>query len=143
MSKTGFGIKKEVSSEKGAVFDFMFMIKAVAVAYAVSVALLVLAAVIATFQSMSDKGIGIMVNTVTALGVTMCGFLNGRRSARGGLIAGAVSGVIYTLLLCLIGNLATKNMTFGVNAITAQIIGIVCGAVGGIIGINTKKSRRR
>ncbi len=143
MSKTGHKYSRDTVADSGKMFDFMFIIKAVAIAYAVSVVLLLLTALIATFQSMSDKGISIMVNTVTALGTVMCGFLNGRRSPRGGMICGAVSGVTYTLFLCLAGNLASQSFSFGINSITAQIIGIVCGAVGGIIGINTVKKRRR
>ena len=143
MSKAGYKYLRDAAANTGKMFDFVFMLKAVVIAYAASVVLLVMVALIATFQSMSDKGISIMVNMVTALGVAMCGFLNGRRSGRGGMIAGAISGVVYTLLLCLIGNLASQNFSFGINTITAQIIGVVCGAVGGIIGINTVKKRRR
>lgn len=143
MSGLNYNNTKDVVSEKRRMFDFVFMIKAVAIAYVISVILLVMTALIATFQSVSDKGIGIMVNVVTAIGVMLCGFLTGRRSDKGGLLAGAVSGVVYTLLLCLIGNLVARNFSPGINVITAQIIGVVCGSVGGIIGINTKKNRRR
>ena len=84
-----------------------------------------------------------LVNVVTAVSVLFCGFLTGRRSPRGGLLAGLVSGVIYTLVLCILGKLISQDMSIGLNAITAQVIGVVCGAVSGIVGINTKKQRKR
>ena len=62
---------------------------------------------------------------------------------KGGLIAGAVSGLVYTFILWLIGGLASQTVSFGACAVTALVIGIVCGAAGGILGINTKGSRRR
>ena len=134
------------SSESGAdtkVFDFVGMVRSVAVAYVMSIVLLVLTALVATIQSMSDKGIGIMVKAVTAICVVLCGFISGRRAQKGGLLIGASSGMLYTLLLYLIGSLFSGSFVIGINAISVQIIGLVCGATGGIVGINTRKNKRR
>ena len=143
MSKTVVKNSRESLSENGSVINLLFTVKAVALSYAVSVVLLLAVALIAAMQSMSDKGIGVLVNIVTAVCVLFCGFLTGRRSPRGGLFAGAVAGITYTIILCVLGKLISRDMSIGLNAITAQVIGIVCGAVGGIVGINTKKQRKR
>ncbi len=123
--------------------DFLYILKAVAFSYAVSLVMLVPAALIATFRCFSDKGIALCANLICALGVLLCGFIAGRHSEKGGLIAGAVSGLVYTFILWLIGGLASQTVSFGACAVTALVIGIVCGAAGGILGINTKGSRRR
>ena len=130
-------------TESAPALDILYIMKAVAAAYIISVILLLPAALIATWQCFSDKGISVMVNFITALGTVSCGFMSGRHSARGGLICGAVSGFIYAAVLCLIGNLAAQSVSFGMNAVCAAVIGTVCGAVGGIIGINTRRQRRR
>ena len=119
------------------------MLKAVVIAYCVSVALLFGISLIATFQAFSDKSISIAANIVTALGVLLCGFMSGRHFSSKGLVFGAICGIFYSGLLCLIGNLAAQNIHFGSSAVTALIIGVVCGAVGGIAGINTKSTRRK
>lgn len=119
------------------------MLKAVLIAYCVSVALLFVVSVIATFQAFSDRTISVAANIVTAIGVLICGFMSGRHFSSKGLVFGALCGVFYSGLLCLIGNLAAQNLHFGASAVTALIIGVICGAVGGIAGINTKSTRRR
>lgn len=129
--------------ETGFAPGFLFMIKTVLIAYCISVALLFLVAVLAAFQAFSDRAIAIGANLVTAVGVLLCGFMSGRHFSSKGLVFGALSGVIYSGILCIIGALASKTPTFGTSAVTALTIGLICGAVGGIVGINTKRKRRR
>ena len=131
------------NTDNAPAFDLVYILKSVAISYAISVILLLPAALIATYQCLSDRGISILVNLVTALGVTSCGFMSGRHSSRGGIFSGALSGIIYAAILYLIGNLAAQNLHFGMNAVTAAVIGIVCGAAGGIVGINTRSKKRR
>lgn len=142
---SGFSLKR-TSGETAALgggFNAMFIIKAVLFSYAVSAALLVLCALAATYACLSDRAIGVMVNIVTAVATVMCGFLSGRRSNKGGLLCGALCGSVYTVLLCVLGGLVFRDFRLGASALTALAIGVLCGGVGGIMGINTKKARRR
>ncbi len=130
-------------NDTGIASGIIFMLKTVLFSYLVSVVLLFLVSILATFQAFSDQLIAIIANSVTALGVFLCGFMSGRHFASRGLIFGAISGIIYALLLLIIGNIASGTMSFGAEALTALAIGILCGAVGGIVGINTRKQRRK
>ena len=121
----------------------LFMLKTVALSYIVSLVLLLLAATVATFNSMSDTGVSILANVVTAFGAIFAGFSAGRHFSGRGLLFGAGCGIIYTVILCIIGNIVSGSLNFGVSFLTALTIGVLCGAVGGIAGINTKRTRRR
>ena len=123
--------------------DFLYILKAVAFSYAVSLVMLVPAALIATFKCFSDKGVSLCANLVCARGVLLCGFMSGRHSEKGGLVAGAAAGVLYTFILWVIGGIASQTVSVGACAVTALVIGVVCGSAGGILGINSKGGRRR
>lgn len=122
---------------------FLYMLKAVFVSYAVSFVLIFLTALLAVMQSLSDTSISILVNIVTAVGAALAGFMAGRHFHSKGIFFGAGCGIIYTILLCISGNIISASLNFGVSFLTALLIGILCGAVGGISGINTKRTRRR
>ena len=143
MSRTALSRTAPEAAGGGFVPGIFFMLKTVMIAYCISIALLFGVSVIATVQAFSDRAIAIAANIVTALGVLLCGFMAGRHFSSKGLIYGALCGVIYSGLLCLIGNLAAQSLNFGASAVTALIIGVICGAVGGIAGINTRHTRRR
>jgi len=143
LSRTALSRTSAETVGDGFVSGIFFMLKTVMIAYCISIILLFAVSLIATVQAFSDKAIAIAANIVTALGVLLCGFMSGRHFSCKGLIFGALCGVIYSGLLCLIGNLAAQNLQFGASAVTALIIGVICGAVGGIAGINTKHTRRR
>ena len=134
---------QNVSNDGGFASGILFMFKTVFVSYIISVAILFLAAIFATYRSMSDTGICILANIVTALGTLISGFTAGRHFAGKGLLFGAGCGVIYTVILCIIGNIVSGTINLGVSVLTAIVIGVLCGAVGGIIGINTRHTRRR
>ena len=121
----------------------LFMFKAVAISYIISLILLFGAALFATFRALSDTGIIILANIVTAFGTALSGFMAGRHFSSKGIFFGAGCGIIYTVILCIIGNIISANINLGISFLTALLIGIICGAVGGIAGINTKRTRRR
>ncbi len=121
----------------------LFMLKAVFVSYIISLVLLFAGALIAAFGAFSDTTIRILANVVTALGTLIAGFMAGRHFSGKGIFFGAGCGIIYTLLLCIIGNILSGSINIGASFLTALLIGILCGGVGGIAGINTKRTRRR
>ena len=121
----------------------LFMLKTVFISYIVSFVLLFGAALLATLNSMSDMGISVLANVVTALGTMFSGFAAGRHFSGKGLFFGAGCGVVYTVVLCIVGNIVSGELNFGIPFLTALLIGILCGAVGGIAGINTRRTRRR
>ncbi|MBR5155571.1 MAG: TIGR04086 family membrane protein [Clostridia bacterium] len=121
----------------------LFMLKTVFISYIISLLLLFVGALIATYGAFSDTAVRILANIVTALGTLIAGFMAGRHFFSKGIFFGAGCGIIYTILLCIIGNIFSGNINLGASFLTALLIGILCGAVGGIAGINTKRTRRR
>ncbi len=133
----------QTATKSTPVSAILFMLKAVVISYIISLVLLFVASLIATYYAFSDNAIRISANIVTALGTLAAGFASGRHFSGKGIFFGAGTGIIYTLLLSIVGNIFSGSINLGSSLITALIIGILCGAVGGIAGINTKRTRRR
>ncbi len=123
--------------------EFLGILKAVAFSYTVSLAAFLPTAYIAASRCFSDKAIGICAKFVCALGTLICGFVSGRISEKGGLTAGAISGTVYTSVLWIAGGILSQTAAFGAECAAALVVGVLCGAVGGIFGINSKSLRRR
>ncbi len=66
-------------------------------------------------------------------------FLSARKAGRNGLITGAVSGNISTLILILAGILILKNPFPGKSLPLLTLLSTLFGAIFGVIGINFKK----
>ncbi|MFC4809034.1 TIGR04086 family membrane protein [Paenibacillus sp. GCM10023250] len=67
------------------------------------------------------------------------GFVSGRRSRQRGWYYGGALGLVYGLLILLIGFLAS-NTGFGGKTLTMMLETLLCGSFGGMIGVNTKRS---
>ena len=142
MSKTNQQVAQKVVNT-GFTSGLLFMLKAVFFSYCISLVLLFVVSAIATFKACSDYTISVMVNIVTVFGVSFCGFVSGQHFQSKGIVFGAICGTLYALILCLLGAMISQNFQFSSEILTSLAIGIICGAVGGIVGINTKRHERR
>ena len=121
----------------------IFIIKTVIISYIISLILLILISVPATYSAFSSLGISIAANTVTALATLFAGFSAGRHFSGRGIVFGAICGTLYTMPLCIAGSIASSTPFLGPDSLIALGIGIICGGVGGVVGINTKRTVRR
>ncbi len=105
----------------------------------ISLGMLALLAFAAVKMSMPKGAVVVAVNAIYALGVTICGILSARRAVRGGLLCGAGMGAVYALLLYLIGCAVMGRVAFSAAALSGVCAALICGGIGGVIGINMKK----
>lgn len=127
----------------GRFFDPVFMAKNTAVGFILTIALLFAASWVAALASMPEEAVKLVTGIVTYLCVGICGFRAARHSGANGLVSGVLAGFIYVFLLFAVGCCAYAEIHMGVPEILTIIICILCGAVGGVIGINTQTKRRR
>ena len=94
---------------------------------------------ILTYTDFPEKTISPIVLILTVISVALAGLLTAKHRASGGWLAGAVTGLLYMLILFCIGGIAFDTVTFGVNTFAMFALGMLSGAFGGILGINLKK----
>ncbi len=75
-----------------------------------------------------------------AFGSFFGGFASARISGEKGIVCGAVSGIIYFVIVWAAGAFF-ENYGFGMAALIKAIMIIIAGSLGGIIGVNYNKRK--
>ena len=140
--KSGFSAAKDITGESG-IISFKYAFKGVLFAYVLSVFLLLISSVLITYSPIPDSFIGLIVKLTIIVSVTYAGRRVAKRSGQHGWLTGAVTGLLYTVLLYIIGSLATVNFTITGSTLTSVVLGFAFGALGGIWGINSKSKYKR
>ena len=133
---------KELTSSSG-ILNAVYALKNVFFSFLGTIILLFIGAVAATYLTASETAISLTVAVITAACIMWGGFRSSRHFGRQGLICGALSGLLYVVLLYFIGSLVLGRISFNVATALSMLIGIGCGAIGGIVGVNTRSKRRR
>lgn len=129
--------------EKKPFFDIGFLCKNTLLCFLATGILLLLGAVLATYLSMTEPMTEILVIVLTAGCVFYGGFRMAKHTGRQGLIQGGISGLFYMACLTLAGMLIYGEWSIKGTAWLSILIGILCGAIGGMLGVNTKPKRKR
>lgn len=131
---------KDTGSVKGRL-DLVFAAKNIVLSFALTIVLLLAAAWISTLMTLPKEITSLTVSVITYLCIGICGFREAKRLGTCGLLSGAVCGLVYVIILFLIGCIAKGEIDLGAaGAMTAGIC-VLCGAIGGIIGVNSRRRR--
>ncbi len=131
------------SVASGGIFDIPFLLKNTAVCIALSVGLIFLASCAAVFFSLPDIAVAMVVGAISDICVGICGFKAARHFLKQGLLSGALTGIFYVLAVYLIGGIAFGNFGFSSSALLSAVIRVICGAIGGIVGVNSRRKKYR
>ena len=84
----------------------------------------------------ADKVSGILGWVMRFFSCSLAAFLCARGSKSKGLITGAVAGLFYALVLFALNGMASREIMPAMMAIKNLSICVLCGAIGGVLGIN-------
>ena len=127
----------KINSESGSTVLSLF--KCVGLSYLMTLVIFLIMALILCFTEFPEAMIGSAVIVTTIISIMFGGTCIAKNARTRGWLNGAIAGLTYMLILYALSTLTGKG--FGINqyVITMMIVGIVAGAVGGIVGINLKK----
>lgn len=124
--------------EKGVVKQSIFnILKSVLFSLIVSVVLILILAVVAKYTEINDKTIT-AINQVIKVVALAVGILLGLKKQKGGLIIGAIVGLLFTVLSFAIFSLISGSANFDKITVFDFLIGIGVGAISGILAVNLK-----
>jgi putative membrane protein (TIGR04086 family) len=112
------------------------LLKATALALIFSVILLFVAALVLYFTAVSEKITPYVVFGISLVAILWSSSFAGRKIGARGWVNGGAVGILYVVIMLVIGLLVLDNFTFSWNFFTKIFLGFIFGAAGGMWGVN-------
>jgi len=97
-------------------------------------------AVILVNTNIQENTIKPVIMTITGVSVLVGSSISSLKIKKNGIINGICVGGIYLISLYVLSSIALCGFYFNLSSIIMILIGMVLGAVGGIIGVNFHKN---
>ena len=111
--------------------------KGVRISIAFTLICLTIFSALLTYTNLSESLIQPVVISVTGISILVGSFFATRKVEKNGIIKGVSVGLIYILLIYIVSSVVNGgNFALTIGSIIMILIGILCGAIGGIIGVN-------
>ena len=111
--------------------------KGVGISIAFTLICLTIFSALLTYTNLSESLIQPVVISVTGISILVGSFFATRKVGKNGIIKGVLVGLIYILLIYIVSSVINGgNFALTIGSIIMILIGILCGAIGGIIGVN-------
>ena len=116
---------------------FLKILKGVGISFAFTLICLTIFSVLLTYTSLSENLIQPVVISVTGISILAGSFFATRKVGKNGILKGIAVGLIYIVFIYFISSIVNNgNFSLNLGSIIMILAGIICGAIGGIIGVN-------
>ncbi|MCI8276799.1 MAG: TIGR04086 family membrane protein [Clostridia bacterium] len=122
--------------EKEKINYFFPLIKGLVIAFVMTIAMIFLVSVLLCNTNLNESIINPLIIFATSFSILTGGFFTTKSLEKNGIITGGVLGLIYILSIYILSSILSSNFTININSIILIISSILCGAIGGIIGVN-------
>jgi putative membrane protein (TIGR04086 family) len=106
------------------------------VGYIFSLICFLILALLITFTSLSEMVVPIITQIIIIIGLAITGAYAAMKSGYRGWLYGIITGILYIVILIIISWIAIEGFSFDKYVFAKIILGVVVGAIGGMIGIN-------
>jgi putative membrane protein (TIGR04086 family) len=120
--------------------SFITIIKGTVISVVITLLLLFIFAIILTYTGVSETMIPAVIIVITAISLLIGSSIANKKIKKNGILNGGMIGGIYLLTLYIISSVINGSFSIGLKSIIMITIGILFGIIGGIIGVNSKKS---
>lgn len=115
------------------------IIKGICCSYCVTFIVICILAAIYTYTQVGEESMPIVMKLTMIASVSIGAFIASKKLRNKGWLNGIIIGMVYTLILVIIGTYLNKDMFYITKSIENIIINMFVGSFFGIIGVNVKK----
>ena len=128
----------EELKENAGVNKFLLMLKGIAFSICMTLIMILILSIVLSFSSVKENVIMPTVIFISSFSILMGGFLVAKKIDEKGIVYGSALGLIYMLILYLISSIMNFDFSLNVNAVIMIALGVIGGAIGGVLGVNLK-----
>ena len=134
--------KRVQQSEKTASDTLRQVLVSVAVGAAVTILVLLVMSTALAAHDIPRRAVPSMATLAVIAGAFASGFACTKMTRRGGLAYGAVCGAAFCLL-AMLSSFGISDEGFGVTSLFKLLFMLLGGMLGGVFGVNTRRSRKK
>src|SRR5690554_6253669 len=131
-----FSISRNTDSKRS--FRINLYLKGIVLAFLFSLLCFLILSIILSFTSISESIIKPASYIVMIISIVIASGYVAQRVNKKGWIHGGVTGLVYILVLSIIGLFTGGGFIFNQLLLSRIILRLVAGSIGGILGINLK-----
>lgn len=132
-----FKTVNDVSNEKTGI-SIVIIGKGVLLAYIISVLMIIIYGLVLSISSLSEASLSTAVMIITVISIAISSIYSSVKAESKGWLNGALVGLIYMIILLLLGLIFRTGTEFDRYMLFKLFTGMIVGALAGIIGINLK-----
>ena len=112
--------------------------KGVLIAFVFTLITLFIFACLLYFTNLTEETIKPVIITITGISILLGSSIGTKKLKKNGIINGGLIGGIYILSLYILSSVMNSSFNLNFSSIIMVLVGMICGILGGIIGVNSK-----